>query len=48
VLDFVKVITVQQVTRQGLRRVGPAAIRLADAEGLAAHAESLRVRVSHA
>src|SRR5882757_8170032 len=48
VLDFVKVITVQQVTRQGIRRVGPAAIRLAEAEGLAAHAESLRLRVNHA
>jgi len=48
VLDFVKLITVQQVTRQGIRRVGPAAIRLAEAEGLAAHAESMRVRVSHA
>jgi len=48
VLDFVKVITVQQVTRQGLRRVGPAAIRLAAAEGLAAHADSLRGRVRHA
>jgi histidinol dehydrogenase len=44
VLDFVKVITVQQVTGSGIRRVGPAAIRLAEAEGLAAHAESLRVR----
>jgi histidinol dehydrogenase len=48
VLDFVKVITVQQVTSQGIRRVGPAAIRLAEAEGLAAHAESLRLRVRHA
>ena len=48
VLDFVKVITVQQLTQQGIRRVGPAAIRLAEAEGLAAHAESLRVRVRHA
>jgi histidinol dehydrogenase len=48
VLDFVKVITVQQVTRQGIRRVGPAAVRMAEAEGLAAHAESLRLRVNHA
>ena len=48
VLDFVKVITVQQLTRQGIRRVGRAAIRLAEAEGLTAHAASLRVRVNHA
>lgn len=48
VLDFVKVITVQQVTSRGVRRVGPSAIRLAEAEGLAAHAESLRLRVRNA
>ena len=48
VLDFVKVITVQQLTPSGIRRVGTAAIRMAEAEGLAAHAESLRVRVRHA
>jgi histidinol dehydrogenase len=48
VLDFLKVITVQQLSGQGVRRIAPAAIRLAEAEGLAAHAESLRVRVRHA
>ena len=48
VLDFVKIITVQQLTQKGMRRVGPSAIRLAEAEGLAAHAASLRVRVNHA
>lgn len=48
VLDFVKVITVQNLSQQGIRRVAPAAIRLAEAEGLAAHAASLRVRMRHA
>lgn len=48
VLDFVKVITVQQLSQQGIRRVGPAAIRLAEAEGLSAHAASLRARVGNA
>jgi histidinol dehydrogenase len=48
VFDFLKVITVQHLSQQGIRRVGPAAIRLAQAEGLAAHAESLRVRVQNA
>ena len=48
VLDFVKVITVQQLSRQGIRRLGPAAVRLAEAEGLSAHAASLRVRMGHA
>jgi histidinol dehydrogenase len=45
VLDFVKVITVQQYTREALREVGPHAIALAEAEGLKAHAESVRVRM---
>lgn len=45
VLDFVKVITVQQYTREGLREVGPHTIALAEAEGLVGHAESVRVRM---
>jgi histidinol dehydrogenase len=44
VLDFVKVITVQEYTRKGLRALGPHAIALAEAEGLKGHAESVRVR----
>jgi len=45
VMDFVKVITVQQYTRKGLRAIGPHAIALAEAEGLVGHAESVRVRM---
>jgi len=45
VLDFVKVITVQQYTLDALREVGPHTIVLAEAEGLAGHAESVRVRM---
>jgi histidinol dehydrogenase len=45
VLDFVKVITVQEYTRNGLRTLGPHAIALAEAEGLTGHAESVRVRM---
>jgi len=45
VMDFVKVITVQEYTRKGLRRMGPHAIALAEAEGLVGHAESVRVRM---
>jgi histidinol dehydrogenase len=45
VMDFVKVITVQQYTRKGLKQLGPLAIALAEAEGLGAHAESVRVRM---
>jgi histidinol dehydrogenase len=45
VLDFVKVITVQQYTLDALREMGPHTIALAEAEGLRGHAESVRVRM---
>jgi histidinol dehydrogenase len=45
VLDFVKIITVQEYTRRGLKAMGPHAIALAEAEGLQGHAESVRVRM---
>jgi len=48
VLDFVRVIGCQQVSRQGIRRIGPSGITLATAEGLKGHAEAFRVRCSHA
>jgi histidinol dehydrogenase len=44
--DFVRVSTVQTLTADGLRRIAPAGIALADAEGLRAHAQSLRIRTS--
>jgi histidinol dehydrogenase len=43
--DFVRQITVQRLTRAGLRRIGGTAITLAGAEGLHAHAASIGVRV---
>jgi histidinol dehydrogenase len=43
--DFVRVSTVQRLTAPGLRRIAPAVITLAEAEGLSAHAESVRIRV---
>jgi histidinol dehydrogenase len=45
VMDFVKVITVQEYTRKGLRKMGPHAIALAEAEGLVGHAQSVRARM---
>ena len=45
VTDFLKVITVQQYTRPALARLGPHAIALAEAEGLTAHAQSIRVKL---
>ena len=47
VLDFVKLITVQEYSESGVQRLGPAAIRLAVAEGLAGHAEAIRERGAH-
>ena len=44
--DFVRVATVQRVTADGLRRIAPAGIALAVAEGLRAHADSLRIRTA--
>ncbi|MGH2604653.1 MAG: histidinol dehydrogenase [Dehalococcoidia bacterium] len=44
--DFVRVATVQRISSRGLRLIAPAAIALAEAEGLSAHAESLRIRLA--
>jgi histidinol dehydrogenase len=48
VVDFVKVITVQQLSAAGLKRIAPTIECLAGAEGLPAHARSIRVRCEHA
>jgi len=45
VMDFVKIITVQEYTRDALRAVGPHVVALAEAEGLKGHAESVRVKM---
>jgi histidinol dehydrogenase len=44
VTDFLKVISVQQLSERGLRRLAPAITTLARAEGLEAHARSVEVR----
>jgi len=44
--DFVRISTVQRVTQRGLRSIGPAAIALAQAEGLAGHAASIAIRMN--
>jgi histidinol dehydrogenase len=43
--DFVRVMSVQHVTRDGLARLAPVIIPLAGAEGLDAHAASIEVRL---
>ncbi len=44
VLDFVKIISVQKLSRRGLQSIAPAIECLATAEGLQGHADSIRVR----
>jgi histidinol dehydrogenase len=48
VLDYLKIITVQEVSREALTRIASVVTTLAEAEGLHAHAESVRVRCTHA
>ena len=48
VLDFVKLISIQKLTRPGLKRIASVVESLADTEGLRAHAKSIRMRCSHA
>jgi histidinol dehydrogenase len=48
VQDFMKSISVQRFSPEGLAGIAPAVITLAEAEGLKAHAESIRVRCARA
>jgi len=43
--DFVRVMSVQRLTADGLARLAPTAVPLAKAEGLRAHAESIQIRL---
>ena len=43
--DFVKLITVQEYEAEAIRELGPKVVLLAEAEGLMAHAEAVRVRL---
>lgn len=48
VQDFVKMISLQHLSQQGLGQIASTVVTLAEAEGLKAHAESIRVRYAHA
>jgi histidinol dehydrogenase len=48
VLDFVKIITIQKLSPPGLKRIAKTVESLAEAEGLASHAHSVRVRCGDA
>jgi phosphoribosyl-ATP pyrophosphohydrolase / phosphoribosyl-AMP cyclohydrolase / histidinol dehydrogenase len=45
-LSFQKHITSQEITPEGLARLGPVVATLADCEGLGAHANAVRIRLS--
>jgi histidinol dehydrogenase len=46
--DFVKVITVQQLSKSGLKKISKTVTCLAEVEGLIAHAQSIRARCADA
>ena len=43
--SFVRKITFQQLSNEGLKRIGQTVIEMAEAEGLQAHANAVRVRL---
>jgi histidinol dehydrogenase len=44
--SYMKKVTFQQITREGLQTLGPVVVTMAEAEGLQGHAEAVRVRLS--
>ena len=46
VTSFQTSISVQSVSAEGLQRIGPSAIRIAEAEGLQAHANAVSIRIA--
>jgi histidinol dehydrogenase len=44
--DFVKLITIQEYSSQGIAQLGPQAALIAEAEGLSGHAEAIRTRLN--
>ncbi len=43
--DFVKVIAVQKLSKEGLKRLGKTAVALAESEGLEGHANAVKMRM---
>lgn len=44
-IDFMKAISIQNVSQQGLKNIGQMAMRLADIEGLKAHEMAVKIRL---
>lgn len=47
VKDFLKVQTILKVTPVGIKRIGPQALLMAELEGLAGHANSMKIRMEN-
>ena len=45
VLTYMKSMTVQNITKQGIKQLGPTIIALAEGEGLNAHANAVVMRM---
>jgi histidinol dehydrogenase len=45
-MDFLRLMTVQSYTAEGVRALGPAAVALANAEGLGGHAAAVKRRLA--
>jgi histidinol dehydrogenase len=45
--DFVKKITFQQITREGLQNLGPVIMTMAENEDLVAHSRAVKIRISN-
>lgn len=46
-LSFMKSMSVQTISREGLQKLGPSIVAMAEAEGLTAHAAAVKVRVGN-
>ena len=44
-IDFMKAISIQNVSKQGMKNIGEIAMRLADIEGLKAHENAVKIRM---
>ncbi|MEY8702506.1 histidinol dehydrogenase [Francisella philomiragia] len=44
-IDFMKAISIQSVSKQGIKNIGQIAMRLADIEGLKAHENAIAIRL---
>jgi len=44
--SFVKKITFQQISKQGIQNIGKTIITMAEAEGLDAHANAVKIRIN--